>query len=198
MMSQIVFHGDKFEISHEELDDILKEITDEFFNLEYEVESSLQSSLIYDDVNSFVVCFNEKIENDEFPNVLYYLEPKIFNLIESINSQLKEFNLYISASDFGQTDAFYELVITRIGTTPVFRPRYQKTLENSSASATSGGMGAVASPGVSSTSVASSTSGSGDVTFTLLSKPSQKMGGPSEVSDLRYLKKVKIKRVKDF
>ena len=40
-------------------------------------------------------------------------------------------------------------------------------------------------------------SGSGDVSNTLKVK-GQKMGGPSQVSDLRFLKSVKIKRVKDI
>ena len=58
-------------------------------------------------------------------------------------------------------------------------------------------MGSVSSAGVSSTSVSASTTGSGDVTNILKSK-SQKMGNPSQVSDLRFLKPVKIKRVKDI
>jgi hypothetical protein len=115
-----------------------------------------------------------------------------------VNSQLFSHDLYVSASDFGEMDCYYELVISKIGHTPKFRERYSNTLENSSACATTSGMGAVSSPGVSSGSVSSSTSGSGDVTRTLLSKSKQKMGNPSEVSDLRFLKRVKIKRVKDF
>ena len=58
-------------------------------------------------------------------------------------------------------------------------------------------MGSVSSAGVSSTSVAASTPGSGDKSNTLISK-SQKKGNPSQVSDLRFLKSVKVKRVKEI
>jgi hypothetical protein len=187
-----------FHISHEELYDILRYITDEFTELHYDVESSHQSSLIFPDDKSFIVTFATSGETFFDLPVLHYLEPGIFNLIEDVNSQLFSHDLYVSASDFGETDCYYELVISKIGHTPKFRERYSKTLENSSACATTSGMGAVSSPGVSSGSVSSSTSGSGDVTRTLLSKSKQKMGNPSEVSDLRFLKRVKIKRVKDF
>ncbi len=162
------------------------------------MESSHQSSLIFPDDKSFIVTFATPGETFFDLPVLHYLEPGIFNLIEDVNSQLFSHDLYVSASDFGETDCYYELVISKIGHTPKFRERYSKTLENSSACATTSGMGAVSSPGVSSGSVSSSTSGSGDVTRTLLSKSKQKMGNPSEVSDLRFLKRVKIKRVKDF
>lgn len=187
-----------FHISHEELYDILRYITDEFTELHYDVESSHQSSLIFPDDKSFIVTLATPGETFFDLPVLHYLEPGIFNLIEDVNSQLFSHDLYVSASDFGETDCYYELVISKIGHTPKFRERYSKTLENSSACATTSGMGAVSSPGVSSGSVSSSTSGSGDVTRTLLSKSKQKMGNPSEVSDLRFLKRVKIKRVKDF
>lgn len=197
-MNQIVFgdkfHRTNFEITYEELHDILSYITDEFPDLTYEVDNSLQSSLIFQDTHSFTIFLQEK---DHY-KVLYYLEPKIFRLIEMISSQLREWDLYISAADFGENDTIYELVVSKVEHTPEYRPRYKKTLENSSANASSSGMGAVASPSVSVTSVSSSTSGSGDRTFTLQSKPNQKMGGPSEVSDLRYLKKPNIRRVKDF
>ena len=187
-----------FHISHEELHDILRYITDEFTELIYDVESSYQSSLIFPDENSFIITLSVPGENLYDSPVLHYLESKIFNLIQDVNSQLFSHDLYVSASDFGETDCYYELVISKIGHTPKFRERYSKTLENSSACATTSGMGSVSSPGVSSGSVSSSTSGSGDVIRTLLSKSKQKMGNPSEVSDLRFLKRVKIKRVKDF
>jgi hypothetical protein len=187
-----------FNISYGELSDILVYITDEFTELIYDVESSHQSSLIFPDENSFIITLSVPGENLYDLPVLHYLESRIFNLIQDVNSQLFSHDLYVSASDFGEMDCYYELVISKIGHTPKFRERYSKTIENSSACSTSSGMGAVSSPGVSSGSVSSSTSGSGDVTRTLLSKSKQKMGNPSEVSDLRFLKRVKIKRVKDF
>jgi len=188
----------KYHISHEELHDILGYITDEFTELIYDVESSYQSSLIFPDENSFIITLSAPGENLYDSPVLHYLESKIFNLIQDVNSQLFSHDLYVSASDFGEMDCYYELVISKLGHAPKFRERYSKTLENSSACATTSGMGSVSSPGVSSGSVSSSTSGSGDVTRTLLSKSKQKIGNPSEVSDLRFLKRVKIKRVKDF
>lgn len=195
-MNHIIKGGIDFEISYEELSDILNYITDEFDNLIYDVDSSIQSSLIIPDESSFVVTFAEEGEILNLP-ALYYLEPKIFNLINLVDSQLNQFGLYISASDFGEMDCYYELVISKIGHNPKFRERYSKTLENSTSSATSAGSGDVASASVSTTSVASSVSGSGDIVNTLKSR-TQKMGSPSQVSDLRFLKKAKIKRVKDF
>ena len=57
----------------------------------------------------------------DFPSdlpVLHYVEPKIWELIADVNAHLKEFNLYVYTSDFGQNDAYYELVISKIGHTP--------------------------------------------------------------------------------
>jgi hypothetical protein len=108
-----------FGITYQDLREILYHITDEFPKLEYDVEDSLQSSLIEKDDNCFIVTFNQKDIN--FPidlPVLHYVEPKIFELINDVNAHLKEFNLYVYTSDFGQTDAYYELVISKIGHTP--------------------------------------------------------------------------------
>jgi hypothetical protein len=198
-MTNITVGGQKFDITYEQLGDILVYITDEFPQLTYDVDGSIQSSLIFTDYFSFVITFQEQGAQSFFDlEPLHYLEPKIFKLIELVNSQLEHYNLYVSASDFGESDAYYELVISEIGWTPKYRERYAKTLENSTAGASTSGMGGVSCPGVSSTSVSSSSPGSGDPTFTLTGKPKGKMGLPSEVSDLRFLKGVKIKRVKDF
>ena len=108
-----------FGISHQDLSEILYHITDEFSSLEFYVEDSLQSSLIQRDENCFIVVFNQI--GIDFPNdlpVLHNVEPKIFELIRDVNEHLKEFNLYVYTSDFGQTDAYYELVISKIGHTP--------------------------------------------------------------------------------
>lgn len=107
-----------FGITYQDLDEILLIISDEFPELEYYVEDSLQSSLIEKDDCCFIVTFNEK--GIDFPNLppLHYVEPKIFSLIEDVNSHLGEFGLYIYASDFGQSDAYYELVVCKIGHTP--------------------------------------------------------------------------------
>jgi len=113
-----------FGISYQDLSEILYHITDEFSNLEYYVEDSLQSSLIERDDNCFIVVFNQT--GIDFPSdlpVLHYVEPKIFELIGDVNVHLKEFNLYVYTSDFGQNDAYYELVISKIGHTPKDRQR---------------------------------------------------------------------------
>lgn len=113
-----------FGISYQDLSEILYHITDEFSNLEYYVEDSLQSSLIERDDNCFIVVFNQT--GIDFPSdlpVLHYVEPKIFELISDVNVHLKEFNLYVYTSDFGQNDAYYELVISKIGHTPKDRQR---------------------------------------------------------------------------
>jgi hypothetical protein len=195
-MSQIIKNGTDFEISYEQLSDILKYITDEFTEIEYDVDSSIQSSLIVPDEDSFIITFAESGETLHDLPVLYYLEPKIFNLIDLVDSQLNPYGLYISASDFGEMDCYYEIVVSKIGQTPEYKNRYRSTLENSTNSSTSG-MGPVSSAVVSSTSVSSSNPGSGDKTNVLMTK-SQKMGNPSQVSDLRFLKSVKIKKVKDI
>jgi hypothetical protein len=197
MMINIVKSGIDFEISYEELSDILKYITDEFTDLIYDVDSSIQSSLIFPDEESFVITFSESGETLHDLPTLYYLEPTIFNLIDAVDSQLNPHGLYVSASDFGEMDCYYELVVSKIGHTPKFRDRYAKTLENATVGASTSGSGGVSSASVSSTSTSASTSGSGDISNTLKVR-SQKMGGPSQVSDLRFLKPVKIKKVKDI
>ena len=113
-----------FGISYQDLSEILYHITDEFTSLEFYVEDSLQSSLIQRDENCFIVVFNQT--GIDFPTdlpVLHYVEPKIFELIRDVNEHLKEFNLYVYTSDFGENDAYYELVISKIGHTPKDRQR---------------------------------------------------------------------------
>jgi hypothetical protein len=191
-MSQITINKVGFEITYSELYDILNYITDEFPELIFDIESSNQSSLITPDDNSFIVTFQQ--EGDTLSiTPLYYIEPKIWGLIGDVNSQLRPYGLYVSDSDFGQSDVYYELVISKIGHKP--KPKVVK--EDVSANASTAGMGSVSNAVVSSTSVSASTPGSGDVTNTLKTK-GQKMGDPSQVSDLRFLKGVKIKRVKDI
>ena len=191
----------EFGIDYYELNDLLNEITDEFPELIYDIESSNQSSLIMPDDNSFIITFQQDGESLLDIDVLHYIEPKIWQLIRYVSSQLGAYGLYVSDSDFGQSDIYYELVISKIGHKPKplskdIRDRGDIS-EDVSANASTAGMGSVSTAGVSSTSTSSSVSGSGDVTNTLKTK-GQKMGGPSQVSDLRFLKGVKIKRVKDI
>jgi hypothetical protein len=153
------------------------------------------------DDNSFIITFQQNGESSLDIDVLHYIEPKIWQLIRYISSQLGAHGLYVSDSDFGQSDIYYELVISKIGHKPKplskdIRDRGDIS-EDVSANASTAGMGAVSNAGVSSTSTSASVSGSGDVSNTLKSK-SQKMGNPNQVRDLRFLKRVKIKRVKDI
>ena len=194
--------GIEFDIDYYELNDLLNEITDEFPELIYDIESSNQSSLIMPDDNSFIITFQQDGKSLLDIDVLHYIEPKIWQLIRYVSSQLGAYGLYVSDSDFGQSDIYYELVISKIGHKPDHqRPKDIRDRgdisEDVSANASTAGMGSVSNAGVSSTSTSSSVSGSGDVTNTLKTK-GQKMGGPSQVSDLRFLKGVKIKRVKDI
>lgn len=193
--------GIEFDIDYYELNDLLNEITDEFPELIYDIESSNQSSLIMPDDNSFIITFQQDGESLLDIDVLHYIEPKIWQLIRYVSSQLGAYGLYVSDSDFGQSDIYYELVISKIGHKPKplskdIRDRGDIS-EDVSANASTAGMGSVSNAGVSSTSTSTSVSGSGDVTNTLKTK-GQKMGGPTQVSDLRFLKGVKIKRVKDI
>jgi hypothetical protein len=113
-----------FGIKYYELDEILYEITDEFPELDYMVDNSLQSSIIEKDPNSFVVTFYNK--KAEFPMnlpVLHYLEPKIIELIGHVNDKLGLYGLEVYFSDFGENDAYYELVITKKGNKPPVNPQ---------------------------------------------------------------------------
>jgi UDP-N-acetylglucosamine 4,6-dehydratase len=78
----------------------------------------IHESLISEDENSFII---EIVDNEysifDSPS-LTYVEPKIFQIIENISSQLKEYDLYVSNADFGYSDTTYELVISKIGTEP--------------------------------------------------------------------------------
>jgi hypothetical protein len=108
----------EFDISHQEISDIMNYILDEFPELEYYIESSNQSSLINADENSFIITLQDKEGDLLTLPVLHYVEPKIFNLIQDINSQLRQYDLYVFQSDFGQTDQYYELIICRLGHEP--------------------------------------------------------------------------------
>ena len=113
-----------FGITYAELGEIMYYITDEFHNIDWSVEDSLQSSLIEQDDNCFVIELYDKTIN--FPSdmpVLHYIEPKVFELISDIDSQLKQYGLKVYTSDFGPSDAYYELVITKINYTPKDRQR---------------------------------------------------------------------------
>ena len=106
------------------------EITDEFTELEWYVEESKYSHLLKEECSkSFIIeLVKNKEENFLSSNeyLLYYLEPRIFSLISEISNKLGMYNLYVSASDFGETDESYELVITEIGHTPIFREESKK------------------------------------------------------------------------
>ena len=198
MNQEITFNKVGFEITYRELYDILNYIIDEFPELIFDIEKSSQSSLILPDDNSFIITFQQ--EGDMFSaGVLHYIEPKIFGLISDVNSQLRPYGLYVSDSDFGQSDIYYELVISKIGHKPkqFSNDIRDRGISENVSNASTSGMGAVSNAGVSSTTTSASSVGSGDVTNTLKTK-GQKMGSPSQVSDLRFLKGVKIKRVKDI
>ena len=198
MNQEITFNKVGFEITYRELYDILNYIIDEFPELIFDIEKSSQSSLILPDDNSFIITFQQ--EGDMFSaGVLHYIEPKIFGLISDVNSQLRPYGLYVSDSDFGQSDIYYELVISKIGHKPkqISNDIRDRGISEDVSNASTAGMGAVSNAGVSSTTTSASSVGSGDVTNTLKTK-GQKMGSPSQVSDLRFLKGVKIKRVKDI
>ncbi len=110
-----------FGITIEELGDILTYITDEFPELSWQIDTSSQSGIIRYDMESFII--DMYIDGDS--QALYYLEPKIFELISQVNAQLKHYGLEVFFSDFGQNDAIYELVITKIRNKPtVWQDRY--------------------------------------------------------------------------
>ena len=113
-----------FGIKYYEFDEIMYEITDEFQELDYSLDNSLNSSIILRDRNSFVVTLYNK--NIDFPSqlpVLHYLEPKIFDLIGHVNDKLGMYDLEVYFSDFGEHDAYYEIVITKKGNKPPVNPQ---------------------------------------------------------------------------
>ena len=112
----IVFGTTDFEITYEDLSDLLVEITDEFPEIEWTIENSRLSTIIKMCKNSFIVILCSKsIYNDS----IAYIEPKIYQIIKNINSQLEAYDLYISHNDFDIfQESEYELVISKIGTTP--------------------------------------------------------------------------------
>jgi len=114
-----------FGITYDELNEIMYYITDEFMNLDWSVEHSSNSSLIEKDDNCFIIELYDK--TIDFPSdmpVLHYIEPKVFELISDVSSQLKQYGLEVYTSDFGATDAYYELVISKIGHVPENQNRF--------------------------------------------------------------------------
>jgi hypothetical protein len=107
-----------FGITYDELNEIMYYITDEFTNLDWSVEHSSNSSLIEKDDNCFIIELNNS------PSLLHYIEPKVFELISDVSSQLKQYGLEVYTSDFGATDAYYELVISKIGHVPENQNRF--------------------------------------------------------------------------
>lgn len=118
----IILNGVDFGIKYSDLSELMYEITDEFQGLNWFMINSNMSAIILDSPNSFVI---ELFGKGEFPSQLpnlYYLEPKIHNLIGHINDQLGRFGLEVYFSDFGQNDAYYEIVITKKGNKPRMNP----------------------------------------------------------------------------
>jgi hypothetical protein len=106
-------------ITYDDLNDIMFEILDDFPELEWYIWNSENSSLIKDkkDNKSFIIELANNIDN----KVLYYLEPKIWNLISNISNKLDSYNLYVSGSDFGESDTQYEIVVSEIGHRPIIK-----------------------------------------------------------------------------
>ena len=126
---EIEIDGSKFGIKYLDLRDILFYITDEFPELDYYIDSAKKSYILnpddhfYNDTkaelesdyykNSFIIIFDKDRVGDD-SDLLYYLEPRIFDMIKSISSQLTAYGLTVYSSDFGTTDSEYELVISKI------------------------------------------------------------------------------------
>ncbi len=123
-----VFEGiNDYGMTYDDIRDMLYYVTDEFPNLTFSVEDSLQSGIIEQDDKSFIIeLYDSEIEFPMDLPVLHYVEPKIHDLIKDIDSQLKKYGLEVFYSDFGQNDAYYELVVTEIGNKPnLNRHRYR-------------------------------------------------------------------------
>jgi hypothetical protein len=118
----LVFGTTDFEITYDELSDLLIDITDEFPEIEWFIESSRHSNITHFNKNSFIVVLTHKSINDEWGSEtsIAYIEPGIYQIIKNINSQLKAYDLYISDNDFPEfMENEYELVISKIVTKTV-------------------------------------------------------------------------------
>ena len=80
------------------------------------VDNSYQSAITEKDGNSFVVTLYDINQYSIYDqDNLYYLEPKIFDLIQNIDNKLSIYGLEVFASDFGHSDSTYQLIITKKG-----------------------------------------------------------------------------------
>jgi len=119
---------DSFGVSDEDIKDIMFYILDEFPEIDYQIDNSLQSSIIEQDDKSFIITlYDYSIDHPLDLPTLHHLEPKIHSLISDVDAQLHQYGLRVFYSDFGHNDAYYELVITKIGHNPEFnKQRYDK------------------------------------------------------------------------
>lgn len=99
-------------LSYEDLKDIMFDITDEFSEVEWFVYNSVDSHLLKNEVsdNKFLIELINKGDNSIYKN-LHFLEPKIFEILEHVSNKLELYGLQIIDSDFGETDASYEIII---------------------------------------------------------------------------------------
>jgi hypothetical protein len=121
----ISFDGVDFGIDYELLSMLLVDITDEY-DMFVSIEPSSRSSLIKKDDKSFCIVLDEG-GYGELGKSVDYLEPQIFDWIETLDARLSLYGLYVSDSDYGHTDSEYEIVISFLGHKPIHKIDFQKT-----------------------------------------------------------------------
>lgn len=124
----------EFGISREEINDLLVEISDDFYDIKYWVGNPSDSWLVLGDPslpysNIFVIYFESTKPNWEKEN-LYDLEHFLMKgKLKQLKSYFKEYGLEIYCADFGEIDTQYEIVVCKKGTnvieTQMYKDRYR-------------------------------------------------------------------------
>lgn len=122
---------EKFGISREEIEDLLIDIGDEFNDIYYHVgwlspNDSNKSWLVEPNEDIFVIYFESSKPVWEAEN-LYDLENYLYKgKLNQIKSYLKDYDLEVYATDFGESDTQYEIVVCKKGSIVVKGDAYFK------------------------------------------------------------------------
>lgn len=118
---------ENFGISKDEIYDLLDDVSDEFGEIDYWVSDAKESWLVESNEDIFVIYFESSKPAWEAEN-LYDLENYLISSgkLNQIKSYLKDYGLEVYASDYGESDTQYEIVICKKGTHVVQGDAYFK------------------------------------------------------------------------
>lgn len=120
--NNIIVDSVNFQITYDELSEILVDIMDELPHLTYSIESAIwykNNGYINDSDNCFMIVFeNEKgiedvdrrLSNDYF---LHTEERKIISGLKEIEDKFNLYNIYIKENDFANSDYEYYLLVSK-------------------------------------------------------------------------------------